>query len=35
LASVFGSSVEAFTGMDWARAGSLFISNAVVAKPER
>jgi hypothetical protein len=35
LASVFGSSVEAFTAPDWANAGSSFISKAVAAKPER
>src|ERR1700685_625823 len=35
LARVFGSSVKAFTCPDWTKAGSLFINNAVVAKPER
>jgi hypothetical protein len=27
--------VEAFAGADWDKAGNLFISSAVVAKPER
>jgi hypothetical protein len=35
LARVFGSRVEGFTGADWDRSGNLFISKAVVAKPER